>query len=146
MGSAAVDVATIVKTRYRTASTEFRPTTNPAPTSYRPPSMPSTPTPLHPPKPTGPKSSTSTTSSRALSPSPIIALNRAVALAEVQGPRAALDTLNLPHHYLFHAIRADLLRRLGMNPEAAQAYEAALAYTRNQSERNFLLAQRNTVV
>ena len=54
-------------------------------------------------------------------PSPIVALNRAVAVAEVDGPRAALalvDALDLDTYHLFHAIRADLLRRLGRSAEA----------------------------
>ncbi|MRH89398.1 sigma-70 family RNA polymerase sigma factor [Nocardia sp. SYP-A9097] len=83
-----------------------------------------------------------------LSPSPIISLNRAVALAEVHGPQSALDAvdaLNLQQYYLFHAIRADLLRRLGKSAEAAQAYDAAITRTHNQAERNFLLAQRDAV-
>ena len=60
----------------------------------------------------------------ALTPGPIVALNRAVALAEVEGPDRALeavDALGLDQCYLFHAIRADLLRRLGRNDEAATA-------------------------
>jgi RNA polymerase sigma-70 factor (ECF subfamily) len=76
-----------------------------------------------------------------LAPSPVVALNRAVAVAEVEGPDAALtivDELNLSGFYLFHAIRADLLRRLGRNTEAAGAYEAAIARTENKAERDFL--------
>ena len=60
----------------------------------------------------------------AVAPSPVVALNRAVALAEVDGPEPALalvDALGLGGYYLFHAIRADLLRRLGRDPEAAAA-------------------------
>ena len=77
----------------------------------------------------------------ALAPSRVVALNRAVAVAEVEGPDAALtlvDGLDLDHYYLFHAIRADLLRRLGRNAEAAAAYEAAIAATENVAEREFL--------
>jgi RNA polymerase sigma-70 factor, ECF subfamily len=73
--------------------------------------------------------------------SPVVALNRAVAVAEVEGPEAALalvDGLDLDGYHLFHAIRADLLRRLGRDAEAAQAYEAAIARTRNAAERAFL--------
>ena len=76
-----------------------------------------------------------------LAPNPIVALNRAVAVAEVDGPAAALaivDELDRDHYYLFHAIRADLLRRLGRNSDAARAYEAALARTENAVERDFL--------
>jgi RNA polymerase sigma-70 factor (ECF subfamily) len=72
-------------------------------------------------------------------PSPVVALNRAVALAEVDGPAAALrvlDELDLDHYHLFHAVRADLLRRLGRDPTTA--YEAALAHTENETERAFL--------
>jgi len=80
-----------------------------------------------------------------LAPTPVVALNRAVAVAEVDGPGAALalvDRLDLPGYYLFHAIRADLLRRLGAHTEAAQAYESAIARTPNAAERDFLrLAQ-----
>jgi RNA polymerase sigma-70 factor (ECF subfamily) len=70
-----------------------------------------------------------------------VALHRAVAVAEVEGPDAALtlvDGLDLGGYHLFHAIRADLLRRLGRNAEAALAYEAAIARTRNATERDFL--------
>jgi RNA polymerase sigma-70 factor (ECF subfamily) len=77
----------------------------------------------------------------AVAPSPVVALNRAVAVAEVAGPAGALaivDGLDLDSFYLFHAIRADLLRRLGRNAEAVVAYEAAIARTENQAERDFL--------
>ncbi|HKO84379.1 MAG TPA: RNA polymerase sigma factor, partial [Actinomycetota bacterium] len=73
--------------------------------------------------------------------SPVVALNRAVAVAEVEGPEAALalvDGLDLDGYHLFHAIRADLLRRLGRDAEAALAYEAAIARTENAAERAFL--------
>ena len=78
-------------------------------------------------------------------PSPVVALNRAVALAEVEGPAAglaAVDGLPLESYYLFHAVRADLLRRLGRLPEAAAAYDAALARTDNEAERAFLARAR----
>jgi RNA polymerase sigma-70 factor (ECF subfamily) len=81
-------------------------------------------------------------------PSPVVALNRAVALAEVEGPAAALtvvDGLDLDGYYLFHAIRADLLRRLGRTEEAALAYEAAIAHTDNATERAFLQRRRDTL-
>ncbi|MFF3544835.1 RNA polymerase sigma factor [Streptomyces platensis] len=77
----------------------------------------------------------------ALDPSPVVALNRAVAVAEVEGPEAALalvDGLPLDRYHVFHAIRADLLRRLGRDAEAAPAYERALARTDNTAERHFL--------
>ena len=76
-----------------------------------------------------------------VAPSAVVALNRAVALAEVNGPEAALavvDGLDLEHYYLYHAIRADLLRRTGRNREAADAYAAAIARTDNARERGFL--------
>jgi RNA polymerase sigma-70 factor (ECF subfamily) len=77
----------------------------------------------------------------ALAPSPVVALNRAVAVAEVEGPDAALgllDGLDLEDYRLLHAIRADLLRRLGRRADAARAYEAAIARADNASERRFL--------
>jgi RNA polymerase sigma-70 factor, ECF subfamily len=77
----------------------------------------------------------------AVAPSPVVALNRAVAVAEVEGPAAALallDGLGLDGYHLFHAVRADLLRRLGRDTEAAAAYEAAIARTANAVERDFL--------
>jgi RNA polymerase sigma-70 factor (ECF subfamily) len=81
----------------------------------------------------------------ALAPTPIVALNRAVAVAEVEGPDAALtlvDGLDLAGYHLFHAIRAELLRRLGRNAEAAQAYDAAISHTENATERAFLERSR----
>lgn len=83
-----------------------------------------------------------------VAPTPVAALNRAVAVAEIDGPEAGLalvDTLELGRYYLFHAIRADLLRRLGRNAEAAEAYAAAIARTGNESERAFLERQRASV-
>jgi RNA polymerase sigma-70 factor (ECF subfamily) len=82
---------------------------------------------------------------RAFDPGPIVALNRAVAVAEVDGPGAALnlvDDLELDGYYLFHAIRADLLRRLGRDAEAALAYGEAIARTDNAAEREFLQRRR----
>ncbi|TDO49609.1 RNA polymerase sigma-70 factor (ECF subfamily) [Kribbella sp. VKM Ac-2571] len=76
-----------------------------------------------------------------LEPTPVVALNRAVAVAEVQGPAAALalvDALSLDTYYLFHAIRADLLTRLDRIPEAQAAYQSALERTPNQAEQDFL--------
>jgi RNA polymerase sigma-70 factor (ECF subfamily) len=73
--------------------------------------------------------------------SPVVALNRAVAVAETAGPAAALaivDRLSLGDYYLFHAIRADLLARLGRSDQAARAYEDAIARTDNGAERAFL--------
>jgi RNA polymerase sigma-70 factor (ECF subfamily) len=76
-----------------------------------------------------------------LSPSPVVALNRAVAVAEVDGPQVALalvDALDLGGFHLFHAVRADLLRRLGREAEATEAYRTAADRTENESEREFL--------
>ena len=84
----------------------------------------------------------------ALAPSPVVALNRAVAVAEVEGPQAALalvDGLSLRDYYLFHAIRADLLRRLGRGGEAALAYDAAIAHAGNAAERDFLRRSRQSL-
>jgi RNA polymerase sigma-70 factor (ECF subfamily) len=79
----------------------------------------------------------------ALQPSPVIALNRAAALAMAQGPAAGLALLDglapeLERYQPFHAARADLLRRSGDHPAAARAYEDALALTDNDAERAFL--------
>ena len=79
-------------------------------------------------------------------PGPIVALNRAVAVCEVHGPDVALqlvDTLDADRHHLhryhlYHAIRADFLRRLGRQGEAATEYERAAACTTNAAERDFL--------
>jgi RNA polymerase sigma-70 factor (ECF subfamily) len=76
-----------------------------------------------------------------VAPGPVVALNRAVAVAEVQGPAAALtlvDGLDLDRYYLHHAIRADLLQRLGRCAEADAAYEIAIALTGNAAERAHL--------
>jgi RNA polymerase sigma-70 factor (ECF subfamily) len=84
----------------------------------------------------------------ALAPSPVVALNRAVAVAELDGPEAALadvEPLDLDGYHLFHAIRADLLRRLGRDAEAAAAYDAALALTANEVERRFLQRRRDAL-
>lgn len=85
---------------------------------------------------------------QALQPTPVVALNRAVALAEVDGPLAALavlDQLDLQSFYLFHAIRADLLRRVGRAVDAAEAYDRAIARTENVREREFLLRRRRAL-
>ncbi len=81
----------------------------------------------------------------AIAPSPVAALNRAVAVAEVDGAQAALDIverLNLDGYYLQHAIRADLLSRLHRRTEAAAEYEQAVGMTGNAAERRFLLRRR----
>jgi RNA polymerase sigma-70 factor (ECF subfamily) len=81
-------------------------------------------------------------------PTPVVALNRAVAVAEVDGPAAALaavDALDLATYHLFHAVRADLLARLGRGGDAVEAYGAALAFTTNGPERAFLERRRRAV-
>jgi RNA polymerase sigma-70 factor (ECF subfamily) len=81
-----------------------------------------------------------------LDPGPVVALNRAVAVAEVDGPAAALrlvNGLNLDGYYLFHAIRGDLLARLGRTAEARQSFDTAARLTKNQREHDYLLARRN---
>jgi RNA polymerase sigma-70 factor, ECF subfamily len=83
-----------------------------------------------------------------LQPTPVVALNRAVALAEVAGPAAALsvlDRLDLRTFYLFHAIRADLLQRIGRRDAAADAYDRAIARSENTKERELLLRRRRTL-
>jgi RNA polymerase sigma-70 factor, ECF subfamily len=92
----------------------------------------------------------------AVAPGPVVALNRAVAVAEVEGPATALALVDglgdavaggtgpgLTGYHVFHAIRADLLRRLGRDAEAAAAYDAALACTGNAAEQDFLRRQRD---
>jgi len=87
----------------------------------------------------------------ALTPTPVFALNRAVALAEVRGPAAGLAAVDdlrraeLDTYYLFHAARADLLRRLGRDAEAAAAYDTARSLTANAVEQAFLDTQRATL-
>ncbi len=80
-----------------------------------------------------------------LQPSPIVSLNRAVAVAMANGPHTALPIIDalvaagdLDNYYLLHAARADLLRRLGSSEQAASSYERALALVTNDSERRFL--------
>jgi RNA polymerase sigma-70 factor (ECF subfamily) len=83
-----------------------------------------------------------------VAPTPVAALNRAVAVAEVDGPQAGLaglEDLDLDGYYLFHAIRADLLRRLGRDADAALAYDAAIARAANAAERDFLRRRRQEV-
>jgi RNA polymerase sigma-70 factor, ECF subfamily len=83
-----------------------------------------------------------------IAPSPVVALNRAVAVGEVAGADVALaivDGLDLDRYYLFHAIKADLLKRVGRYQDAASAYEAAIARTDNAAERAFLQRGRDAV-
>jgi RNA polymerase sigma-70 factor (ECF subfamily) len=79
-------------------------------------------------------------------PTPVARLNRAIALAEVDGPApalAAVDALDLDGYHLFHAARADLLGRLGRIDEARTAYDAALERTANDAERRLLQQRRD---
>jgi RNA polymerase sigma-70 factor (ECF subfamily) len=85
----------------------------------------------------------------AFTPSPVVALNRAVAVAEVERPEAALaivDDLDLDAYYLFHAIRADLLRQVGRTDEALAEYEIAIRLTENATERGFLDGRRRALI
>ncbi len=84
----------------------------------------------------------------AIAPSPVAAVHRAVALAEVHGPDhalAALAELDLEPYHLLHAIRGDLLWRLGRNAEATLAYDLAIARTGNDAEREALARRRDQV-
>jgi RNA polymerase sigma-70 factor (ECF subfamily) len=84
----------------------------------------------------------------ALNPTPVVALNRAVALAEVRGASVALDAvdrLDFGEYYLFHAVRADLLSRVGRNDDARAEYVLAVELTSNAVERTFLMQARNAL-
>jgi RNA polymerase sigma-70 factor (ECF subfamily) len=78
----------------------------------------------------------------AVAPTPVVALNRAIAIGELQGPAAALALVeeleDLDNYYPFHATRADLLWRLGRHREAAAAYQRAAAMAPTEAERDFL--------
>ena len=83
-----------------------------------------------------------------LGPTPVVALHRAIAVAEVEGPARALtliEALDLPGYHVYHAARADLLRRLGRVEEAACAYDKAISLTGNGAERSFLRRAREKV-
>jgi RNA polymerase sigma-70 factor (ECF subfamily) len=88
----------------------------------------------------------------AIAPSPVAALHRAVAMAEVDGAAVALALVDGPGigreldgYHVFHAVRADLLRRLGRTAEAALAYDAAIALAGNAPERAFLQCRRDAL-
>ncbi|MGX6603736.1 RNA polymerase sigma factor [Micromonosporaceae bacterium Da 78-11] len=85
----------------------------------------------------------------ALAPTPVVALHRAVAVAEVHGPAAALPLVDalgsLDRHHIRHAVRADLLARLNRPVEAAAAYDRAAALTGNAAERRFLVSRRSVL-
>ena len=106
--------------------------------------------PMHrrPPKPTGRKSSPSTTCLSQAAPSPVVELNRAVAVAMRDGPQAGLSLIDailargdLADYHLAHAARADLCRRLGQTAAARASYQQALALARQEPERRFLEAR-----
>jgi len=83
-----------------------------------------------------------------LSPSPVVALNRAVAVAEVDGPDVALglvEPLDLTSYHAWHATRADLLRRLRRYDEARAAYDRAIELAGSEEERSFLLGRRDAM-
>jgi RNA polymerase sigma-70 factor, ECF subfamily len=84
-----------------------------------------------------------------IDPSPIVALNRAVAVAELDGPEVALalvEPLPLTGYHAWHVTRADLLRRLGRSAEAKEAYDAAIGATQNSAERAYLTRKRGELV
>jgi RNA polymerase sigma-70 factor (ECF subfamily) len=84
----------------------------------------------------------------AVDPSPIVALNRAIAVAELDGPEVGLalvDKLPLTTYHAWHATRADLLRRLGRSAEARAAYDAAIEATDNEAERAYLTRRRGSL-
>ncbi|HWJ84247.1 MAG TPA: tetratricopeptide repeat protein, partial [Cellulomonas sp.] len=80
-----------------------------------------------------------------LDPSPVVRLNRAIAVAELDGPQVALalvDALPLDGYHAFHATRADLLRRLGRTDEARAAYDRAIELAGNTAETAYLVRRR----
>jgi len=84
----------------------------------------------------------------AMTPSPVVALNRAVAVAELDGPAPALaivEALDLDDYHLLHAVRADLLARLGRYEDADEAYDHALALATNNAERALLERKRRAL-
>jgi len=83
-----------------------------------------------------------------VAPSPVVALNRAIAVAELDGPQVALaivEGLDLASYHAWHATRADLLRRLGRLDEARAAYDAAMAATDNEAEIAWLTDRRDSL-
>jgi RNA polymerase sigma-70 factor (ECF subfamily) len=84
----------------------------------------------------------------ALTPNPVIALNRAVAVAELEGAEKALvlvDELDLQRYHLWHAVRADLLRRMGRFAESVEAYKAGISLCENSKEKEFLEKKKREV-
>lgn len=81
-------------------------------------------------------------------PTPVVALNRALAVGELEGPEPALtllDDLDLGRYHLYHAARGDLLERLGRHDEASAAYGRALVFTANGAERDLLQRRRDAI-
>ena len=83
-----------------------------------------------------------------LDPSPIVALNRAIAIAELDGPNVALAAVNrlddpLAGYHAYHATRADLLRRLGRSKESRAAYDRAIELAGNTAETAYLERRRD---
>ena len=107
------------------------------------------PTPPRPTRPTGAQIVALYDQLHALRPTPVVALNRAVAVGELDGAAAglaaldALDTEALADYQPFHAARADLLVRAGRRDEALAAYDRAIELSGNPTERGFLRQQRN---
>ena len=105
--------------------------------------------PTSPRRPTGRRSRTLYEQLYAVSPTPVVALNRAVAIAELDGPAvglAVLEPLALTTYTPWHASRADLLRRLDRRDEARAAYDAAIATSDNDAERTWLAGRRGLPV
>ena len=103
--------------------------------------MPSTAAPPRPRRPTGPQILALYDQLLALAPTPVVALNRAVAVTKPTDQQAALDLIDelpLEHYYVFHAIRADLFGRLGRRHQAEAAYRAAIERTDNTAEIAFM--------
>ena len=85
----------------------------------------------------------------AVQPTDVVALNRAIALAELHGPAAGLDALrdlHLDGYHLYHATRADLYARVGRLDDAVSAYDRAIELAANDTERHFLTVRRSEVV
>jgi RNA polymerase sigma-70 factor, ECF subfamily len=83
-------------------------------------------------------------------PTPVVALNRAVAVAETEGPEAGLTLLDglrhdLDGYHLLHASRGEMLERLGRRPEAAKAYDRAAALAHTDADISFLTLRRHEV-
>lgn len=84
-----------------------------------------------------------------VSPTPVVAMNRAIAIAELDGPEVALsivDGLDLDGYHAWHATRADLLRRLGRSAEAREAYDAAIGASGNPAEKAYLARRRDQLL